>query len=126
MRRYEPLGLLCDIYADFEGDLFYSAAAGCTAVFWGGAAIVYEMRGDTLLVKEAFCRKGNEKALLSLTGAVLSKLRRENIELRLPAVYSDEAFKGLNPKTEAFSVIWHNGNLNLKDYEAPYHGFAFD
>ena len=126
MRRYEPLGLLTDIYADFEGDLFYSAAAGCTAVFAGGAAIVYELRGDTLLVKEAFCRKGNEKALLSLTGAVLLMLRRENIELRLPAVYSDDAFVGLDPKTDYFSVIWHNDNLNLSDYEAPYHGFAFD
>lgn len=126
MRRYEPLDLLCDAYADFDGDLFYSAAAGCTAVFSGGAAIVYEMRGDTLLIKESFCHIGNETALLSLAATVLSKLRRENIELRLPAVYSPDAFKGLSPKTEPFSVIWHNGSLKLNSYKAPYHGFAFD
>lgn len=126
MRRYEPLNLLCDIYADFEGDLFYSATAGCSVAFSDGAAIVYEKRDDTLLVKEAFCRKGNENSLLSLAGAVLLKLGAQNIELRLPAVYNDDAFKGLNPKTEPFSVIWHNGSLNLLCYDTPYHGFAFD
>ncbi len=126
LKRKEFLNSLCDIYADFSNDLFSAATAGCRVLIGNHSALVYELRDDTLLIKEALCHSGYEKEMLNMSALLLNETKATNIELRFPTVYNTDAFKELNTETSYFSVLWDNGVLPKDSFKAPYHGFAFD
>ena len=90
------------------------------------SAAVYELVDNTLLVKEAVCRKEKEKELINLLVRLVKEINPENVEVRLPPSFDLSLPDGLISKATPFSVIWDNGSLSKKDFSFPYHGFAFD
>lgn len=125
-KRISFLNDLTDLYAHFSDDLFTAATVGCSAILSEKSAAVYELRDDTLLIKEAMCHIGYEQELLCLVAELLKSTKAKDVELRLPPVYSPFAFDGFKVSTTPFSVIWHNDCFKKELFEYPYHGFAFD
>ena len=125
-KRKEFLCGQCDLYADFSKDLFTAATDGCAVVMAENSAAVYELREDTLLVKEAVCHKGAEKEVINLLARVVKELNPEKFEVRFPPSFEVDLPQGLISNAIPFSVIWDNGELPKEDISFPYHGFAFD
>lgn len=125
-KRKEFLSEECDLYADFSKDLFAAATDGCMVVMADNSAAVYELVDNTLLVKEAVCRKEKEKELINLLVRLVKEINPENVEVRFPPSFDLSLPDGLISKATPFSVIWDNGSLSKKDFSFPYHGFAFD
>ncbi len=124
--RKEWLPNLCDIYADFDKSLFLGATDGLTVAKTENAAVVYEIREDTLLIKEALCIKEEKDSLLNLVSALAKKSGVKNLELRMPKTLNYKEFKGLPLTSSPFSVIWCNESFPLSKFKNAYHGFAFD
>ncbi|MEE1026097.1 MAG: GNAT family N-acetyltransferase [Acutalibacteraceae bacterium] len=125
-KRKEFLCGQSDLYADFSKDLFAAATDGCRVVMAENSAAVYELRDNTLLVKEAVCRKEKEKELINLLVRVVKETNPKNVEVRFPPSFDLSLPDGLIGNPTPFSVIWDNGNLPKEDISFPYHGFAFD
>lgn len=126
-KRREILGNITDLYADFSKDLFTAATDGCKAVCTeSGTAAVYEIRDNTLLIKESVCYENKQNELLALAYQLLNNTGCEKIELRAPISLNCELFSGFDMKIKNFSVLWDDGTLSDNDFKNPYHGFAFD
>ena len=122
--RRTLLPRLTTLYADFPKSLLLGATDGCQALRLEGAGLVYEIREDTLLVKEALVLPEKEPALFSLLYDLLGTTGCRNLELRLPATACSPALQQLGGRVEPFSVIW--SAKPIPTTQTPYHGFAFD
>lgn len=124
--RKEWLPHLCDIYADFSKSLFLGATDGLTVAKTENAAAVFEIRGNTLLIKEALCLNQDYRALLNLCFTLAKRQGAEKLELRMPKAINSKGFENLPLTSSPFSVIWCCDNFPLNKFENAYHGFAFD
>lgn len=115
-----------DLFANFPKGLFLGATDGCLCLSTNiGAGVVYEERGNTLLIKEALCPKNEEWQIHFLIFELLSKCDCTKLEIRLPASCNSSLLTSLGATVQDFSVIWNETDF-IQDFVSPYHGFAFD
>lgn len=123
--RKSFLNNLCNVYADFSKDLFTAATDGCMVSISENAAAVYEVRDNTLIVKEALYNETNVDELFALVSLILQNSSAQRVEIRMPAVLK-ETLSQYGAEHKAFSVLWVPTPANRPAEQNPYHGFAFD
>ena len=123
--RKNFLSELSDGYVDFSKEILTTAADGSLAVKSETFGFVYEMRDNTLLVKEALCKKSNISRLFGAISHIAQHTSAEMLEIRLPEGLKEELnyFEDL---VQNFSVIWKTPSAKKQNPKSAYHGFAFD
>lgn len=119
------LSELSDGYVDFGKEILSTAADGSIAIKSNNFGFVYEKRDDSLLVKEALCKKEYIKGLFSAISYIAEESSAQKLEIRLP-VMLNEAIPFFKDLVQDFSVIWLAPNSNKQNPASAYHGFAFD
>ncbi len=113
-------------YVDYPTDLFLGATADCHFIGNHTLGVAYEIRENLLFVKEALCRSGKERELLSLVRLLLTQSKCSLLELRLPTPLSAHLPVEFTISPEPFSVLWTTEDIPQSAALVPYHGFAFD